>query len=47
MNTHTTRTVHHWSHILRFFAPGPFALGMPVCIHPSLFRAVAAEREER
>jgi len=47
MNTHTTKTVRHWSHILRFFAPGPFALGMPVRVHPALFRALAAERDVR
>jgi len=48
MTTHTNHHATHGSRIMRFFAPGPFAIGMHLLIHPILWKTPATdENEER
>jgi len=39
MTTHTNHDTTRWSRIVRFFAPGPYAIGMHMLIHPILWQS--------
>ena len=41
MTTHTPHDTTHWTPFVRFFAPGPFAIGMHMLIHPFLWQSQA------
>ena len=39
MTTHTAHHTTRWTRIMRFFAPGPYAIGMHLLIHPILWKS--------